>query len=90
MQIAAEMEEEGIEWVLASEFQSCYCAFWLDFRSSCADKELGLASQHSNGKPTIDIDMGEAFRENYRFDQAGLADPVTACDISLTESRGNL
>lgn len=55
-----------------------------------ADKELGLASQHSNGKPTIDINMGEAFREKYRFDQAGMADLVTACDISDTESQEHL
>lgn len=49
---------------------------------SCLDKELQLASQHSNGKPTIDIHLGEAFREKYLFDHGMLADPVSVCNIS--------
>jgi hypothetical protein len=87
MQLAADMEEEGIEWVLASRSQSCHRDFPPKLSSSPADKKLGLASQHSNGKPTIDINMGEALREKYRFDQAGLGDLVTACDNSNAETQ---
>ena len=35
------------------------------------NEHLRLASQHSNGKPTIDIDIDEGLREKYNFGQAG-------------------
>lgn len=46
------------------------------------DKKLQLASQHSNGKPTVDVDISEAFREKYISGGAGLADPVVSMDDS--------
>lgn len=69
MQLAADLEEEGIEWVLASMFS-------LDARrtrtvaapaNGAKDKVLQVASHHSNGKPSATLDYERALEEKYRL-----------------------
>lgn len=37
-------------------------------------KELKVASQHSNGKPPLDIGISEALREKYSFGEGRVSE----------------
>ena len=69
LQIAAEMEEKGIELVLVSKSGVSLAGFLGTCLTIITDKKLKLASQHSNGKPAVDINLNDALREKYDLSQ---------------------
>lgn len=69
LQIAAEQEEEGVEWVLASE---CLLHTLLVSNmplTNTTDKMLRTASQHSRGKPAIPLHYDEVLQEGFQLQE---------------------
>ncbi|CAD6567477.1 MAG: hypothetical protein ASARMPRED_000861 [Alectoria sarmentosa] len=66
VQLAAGMEEMGIEWVVAN-------------------KDLGVASQHSGGKLPIILEISRAFEEKFDFDPRQFSGTEASCDESDLE-----
>ena len=67
MQIGAEMEEKGIEWVLVSKSRLDFVDSGSASVMTIIDKHMQSATQHSNGKPPIDINMKDALCAKFDF-----------------------
>lgn len=71
VELAAGMEEMGVEWVIASKFigkQTIYPTL----AHAVADNDLGVASQHSNGKLPITLHFNRAIEEKFDFEHRGV------------------
>lgn len=66
VQLAADMEETGVEWVVAN-------------------KDLGVASQHSHGKLPITLEIGRAFEEKFDFEPGQFCGTQASCEESDPE-----
>ena len=65
LQIAADIEEEGIVWVLASKEKQSVLQISDISLILCIDRRLRLASQHISGSRHV-VDVGRALEEEYR------------------------
>ena len=66
IQLAADMEEKGIELVVASEYHPHIVSQRPP--NDIIDNRIRLASQHSNGKPARDIGLDQALEEKFDFE----------------------
>lgn len=72
----------GIEWVVASKSDN---AAWLELANVVADKDLGVASQHSSGKLPIMLEISRAFEEKFDFEPRQFFGTEASCDESDLE-----
>ena len=69
MKLAADLEERGIEWVLASMSPYLMLAQSLHYGlTSQLDKALQVASQHTNGELPIALNYERALEENFELE----------------------